>query len=158
MSGYRRLAFADVLKQIAYDLDPIIDTDGTRLALVVDTEGWETAKARPEVRRTLQALGESVRERIGSDVWLDAVMDQVDAAPDVPTVISDVRHPNELAALRRRGGMFVRVTRPGVGPANDHITETAIAAVTPDAVIANDGSIEDLRAAVTVLIGGARRG
>lgn len=156
--GYRRLAFADKLKQVAYDLDPIIDIDGSRLALTVDTQGWEAAKARPEVRRLLQALGESGRKRIGPDVWVDAVMAEVDASPTVPTVISDVRYPNELAAIRRRGGMYVRVTRPGVGPANGHESETAIADIAPDAAITNDGSIEDLQDAITNLIGGHRRG
>jgi hypothetical protein len=86
------------------------------------------------------------RDLFGSDYWLRRVFDAYD--PDKDTVITDVRLPNEIDAIRERGGFLWHVTRPGVGPANDHITEHAWCAYPPDATIDNSGSLDDLAARV----------
>lgn len=132
--GFTRLAFADPLKDIARDL-----------------YGWNGAKDDAG-RRLLQSVGMEYRERMGADYWLRRVFEQYD--PSVPTVITDVRLPNEIDAIRERGGLLLRIDRPGVGPANEHITESAWRAYAPDAVIVNDGTLEDLERAVEVTLRG----
>ncbi|OSC76518.1 hypothetical protein B5180_01815 [Streptomyces sp. BF-3] len=120
--GYRRIGFADPLKEAALKLDPIVGTDdsdlcveGERLSDVVGFWGWERAKEEPEVRRILQELGAAVRA-IDEDFWLRAAMRRVQEANEsgVPAVITDVRYPNEAASLRRAGFHLVYIERPDV--------------------------------------------
>ena len=120
--GFERRAFADKLKDVLYDLDPVLD-DIYQLADEVDTYGWEKVKENlREVRPYLQRLGASVRNHIGKSTWVDAVLN------DLPgkLVISDVRYPNEAEAIKKLGGEVWRISRTGHGPANDHISETAL--------------------------------
>jgi hypothetical protein len=133
--GYRRLAFADVLKNVALGCDPIIevrDQQVTRLRAIVDHLGWEYAKSEyPEVRRFLQLLGtEGGRAHLGENVWVDAAFKDYD--PGVPTVFTDVRFPNEIQAIRDRGGIIVRIDRAGHKPVNGHVSEFAWQATEPD--------------------------
>jgi len=141
--GFTRAAFADALKELACRTNPIVSPDGRRLASLVDEIGWDRAKTEvPEVRGILQRLGKGARDVLGEDIWVDTLFRQHAGASRL--VIPDVRFPNEAAAVRGRGGRVVRVVRPGVGPANGHISETALDDDEPDAVIVNDGSLEDL--------------
>ncbi len=141
--GFERAAFADALKKLAYKADPIVSPDGRRLSGVIDEIGWDRAKTEsPEVRKTLQRLGTAARDVLGEDVWVDALFRRHRGARCL--VVPDVRLPNEMEAMRARGGRVVRVVRPGVGPVNGHISETALDGTEPDAVIENDGSLADL--------------
>lgn len=131
--GYKRISFADPLKDMALTVDPIVgqfcdeyghDIEATRLSEVISEHGWDEAKRRfPEVRRFLQHLGQAQRA-IDEDYWLNIAREAIDGADlDTPIVVTDVRYENEYKALARRQFLMVRVTRPGVGPANDHISE-----------------------------------
>lgn len=143
--GWERRAFADPIKAIALAMNPMIGD--SRLADVVDHFGWEGAKRSLEVRQLLQRLGtEGGRQNIADDVWTRALFDR----PHGPLlVIPDVRFEDEVEAIHRRGGIVVRIDRPGVGPANDHPSER----VPPcDYVIVNDGTLDDLEAAMAVAL------
>ena len=39
--GYTRVAFADIIKQAVYLLDPIVNVSGMRLRYFVDQIGWD---------------------------------------------------------------------------------------------------------------------
>jgi hypothetical protein len=148
---FRKVAFADALRAVALGADPIID--GPRPGLGVlrlsdvitpNSESWEEAKkAFPEVRRFLQALGtEGVRNNLGSDVWVRALFDHVGLGENV--VIPDVRYVNEAEAIKARGGIVVRIDRPG-HVASGHLSETALADWDGwDAVILNNRRSIDL--------------
>ena len=152
--GFERAAFADALKELAYKADPMVSPDGRRLSGVVDEIGWDLAKTElPEVRKTLQRFGTAAREVLGEDVWVDALFRRHRETRCL--VVSDVRLPNEMEAVRARGGRVVRVVRPGVGPVNGHISETALDHAELDAVIDNDGSLTDLTCKVERLLGEA---
>ncbi|MFB8071119.1 deoxynucleotide monophosphate kinase family protein [Streptomyces californicus] len=120
--GYRRIGFADPLKEAALKLDPIID-DGNvgysfnamRLSELVRGYGWERAKEIGDTRRILQELGAAVRAT-DEDFWLRAAMKRVMEANEVgvPAVVTDVRYPNEAASLKRAGFHLVYIERPGV--------------------------------------------
>jgi hypothetical protein len=150
--GYRRLAFADVLRLACYRLNPIIGARITggefRLQELVDQEGWDDAKSHPEVRRMLQVMGTEVgRELIRDSVWVDIVLDQIKAEPEERFAITDVRFPNELVALRENfpSGELWKVNRPGVGPVNAHVSDAGLADELFDVIVENDGTLEDLR-------------
>ncbi|GGV54249.1 hypothetical protein [Streptomyces spectabilis] len=154
---FTRVAFADPLRTTALDLDPIVGTEPTglgalpiRLSDVVRRHGWDAAKIFPEVRRTLQRLGEAVREH-DPEHWLRLALAKVDTADrwNIPVVITDVRHVNEADALRTRGFALVRVVRPGAhGPASraerEHVSETALDEYPADAVLTNGGTLAEL--------------
>ena len=59
-------------------------------------------------------------------------------------VIDDVRFPNEVAMIRDLGGELWRIERPGVSYDGDHSSEGGLEGITPDRVIVNDGTIDQL--------------
>lgn len=130
--GFRKIAFADALRQMALRVNPIIEGKipgfpERRLADLIQEPGdWEQAKNHyPEVRRFLQALGtEGVRETLGHDIWTRVVMDQIHLGDRV--VIPDVRYVNEAETIQARGGLVIRVDRPNY-VASGHSSETALA-------------------------------
>ncbi|MFJ2907807.1 hypothetical protein [Streptomyces sp. NPDC087212] len=154
------MAFADPLKTAALDLDPVIGYTPTgygplplRLSDDVRRFGWDGSKQRPEVRRTLQRLGEAVRAH-DADFWLRLALDKVAVADrwNLPVVLTDCRYPNEADALRAAGFVLVRVERPGLpGPAGgdepEHISETALDDYPADAVLTNAGTLAELHQA-----------
>ncbi|MEW1551372.1 hypothetical protein [Streptomyces tsukubensis] len=152
--GYRRIAFADPLKAVALKLDPIAWThrtgwgeDGTgvvRIAELVRDVGWERAKETPEVRRILQELGAAMRD-VDPDVWIRparaAILEANEAG--VPVVVTDVRYPNEVTALRGLGFHLIHVERPGT-PHLDHPSEHAVTPEDADFRIVNSGPVGSL--------------
>ncbi|BDM70599.1 hypothetical protein HEK616_40860 [Streptomyces nigrescens] len=148
--GYERVAFADPLKEAALHLDPILDSahpehedpsyhDDYRLSHAVREFGWERTKEQPEARRILQELGASIRA-LDPDFWLRQALKK---AADVnerfgrPVVITDVRYPNEVFALRKAGWHLVYIDRPGT-PRMTHESEQ-LTEENADYLIHNDG-------------------
>lgn len=158
--GFQRGSFADTLRNVLYALNPVIGLDATggstafprfgtagtapvflSVKDVVDEIGWEAAKdEQPVIREYLQRLGtEGGRTHINDSVWVDAVLNKPHAAR---LVIPDVRFPNEAEAIKKRGGIIVRIHREGYFPVNAHASETAYS--DQDFVLDNDGTPEDL--------------
>ena len=139
--GYHRVAFADGVREVALAIDPYV-FGKLRLSAFVATYGWELAKEEPEVRRLLQVIGtEAGRNVFGEHVWVDLALRR--APTGVPLVFTDVRFPSEAEAVRRLGAVVVRIERAG-----DHASETALDGYPVDAVIRNDGTVDDLCEAV----------
>ena len=154
--GFTRIAFADAVRNVLLSVNPLVTTDGMRLRDLVEAQGWDTAKRQfPEVRELLQRLGAGARAALGESVWLDHALRRVDALSG-PVVVTDVRYRNEGLALRNRGFTLVWVQRPGVGPVNAHPSETDIPVELADATLLNNGSIQELHAAVDALVDGER--
>lgn len=139
--GFQRRAFADKIRDMLYEMNPM--AGGEPIQIRVDSDGWEKAKQHPEVRRLLQKLGVSARNHIGQNVWVNSVIRTMPA--NNPYVISDVRFKNEVDALIALGGEVWRIERPGVGPINNHVSESELKDYTFDKLIINDGTLEDLR-------------
>lgn len=147
--GAAQFAFADVLKESVYQLNPfVINKFGryVRYQDIVDEHGLDWAKNElKEVRRLLQYMGTEVgRNLLGENIWVDAVLHKAEKVSG-PVVITDVRFINELEAVQNAGGVVVRVERPGIGPKNDHPSETELIGADFDYYIDNDGSLADLR-------------
>jgi hypothetical protein len=123
------------------------------LALMVDIHGWDKVKRDlPEARVLLQRMGTEVgRNLFGQDFWVEQALAGIARDGGTRYVFTDVRFPQEFDAIRARGGRLWRVMRPGVGPVNDHPSETALDHhFTWDSLIDNDGTLDDLRERVLV--------
>ncbi|MFF4054647.1 hypothetical protein ACFYZ0_02525 [Streptomyces sp. NPDC001708] len=151
--GWRQAAFADKLREFLLAVDPVIPgpygTGNLRLSILIREAGWEYAKDHyPEVRALLQRTGtEAGRKLLGPNVWVDALFEEHADASGL--VVPDVRFPNEAKAIADRGGVLIRVVRPGVGPAKDkagrvHESEEALDYWKFDHMLVNDGSVRDL--------------
>lgn len=93
-------------------------------------------------RQAMQWLGTNWgRDFFGEQFWVG--MWAAGLLPGVRYFVDDCRFENEASAIRSRGGVIVRIVRPGVGPVNDHVSESL--PVDPDIIIHNDGSLADLR-------------
>ncbi|MFD7646359.1 hypothetical protein ACFV5M_01655 [Streptomyces albidoflavus] len=159
--GYKRVAFADPLKEAALKLNPLVCvTEHGRvdsLRMVVDMYGWEEAKNRfHEVRRILQELGAAIRT-IDEDFWLRAAITALADANDAghPAVVTDVRYPNEAASLRRAGFVLIYIERPGV-PQLAHESEGALTEADADYHLVNDGNVTGLYNAVEFVVEDSR--
>lgn len=158
--GYEHRSFTRALKAMAYALNPLVPDGGVhgmywRLAPLVDNLGWERAKdEHPEVRALLQRLGtDAGRKVLGDNIWVDTALRDVYAC-DRSVVFTDVRFPNEAAAIQDRDGLVIRVNRPGFEPGpGAHISETALDDYPFDVVIENTGGIDDLYRAVRAAVG-----
>jgi len=159
--GYTHKAFADTLRNLTADVNPIIGTRLQNDQIVViryndalKEHGYTEAKQiYPEIRNVLVGLGNGARNHIQPNVWLDAVLPpQYHTLPTSQRlVVSDVRYPNEAIRIREIGGVLIYVERPGVQPANEHEREH-IPKMKPDYTILNNSSLEYLKICVDDLV------
>lgn len=158
-AGWTRIAFADALKQVLYDMDPQVLDEKMRhtdLQDIIDNEGWDWTKTNcPTVRGLLQRLGVAVRDHVSPNAWVEAAMRKAPAGARI--VITDVRFPNEIATVREMGGLLVEILRPGqTNIAGNHISETAWRDAGFDYTISNTGAIE-LLGSMILDVAGSRR-
>ena len=147
--GYKRVSFADPMRQALYVLSPKIDNI-VRLSEYVDDYGWDVAKQNQEVRRLLQVFGTEVgRKMFGLDFWIDIALK--DLSGDTQVVISDVRFPNEADAIAKLGGSVWRINRKNHSAVNGHTSEHAMDNYMFNHVIYNDGTLDDLSDEVFML-------
>lgn len=127
---------------------------------------WE--KPYPlEIRKLLQWWGTDLRRKEDEDYWVrktEAFIPQLHKMRtpyDTIVVVTDVRFPNELAMVKRLGGImvkvvaspFVRASRLGLDPLQmTHASEAQIGALIPDRVILNDGAPERLESTYAGLV------
>ena len=136
--GFLRVAFADLLKQMLEDQNPLVGPDIRLGDLLSWYDGdWDHVKQYPEVRRLLQYTGTAVR-MIDPEFWINNL-----EIPDGNVVVSDVRLHTEARRIEDLGGQVFRVTRPGTG-GDPHHTETELDGI-DFPVLANDGSLQDLK-------------
>lgn len=168
--GFKRIAFADPLKQAAMIIFGLTYQQcyGTDLDKETVDPRWGKSP-----RQLMQDLGESMR-KIDENVWVksaeaaikavqidlrlpkgEIVISMKDGAFYRGVSITDCRHPNEAEMIRRNGGIVVRIDRPSLGPLTDtHASETSMETFEYDEVILNDGSIEDLYEKIEKVIAG----
>ena len=152
-AGFRRLAFADALKDVSQSASELelnlAGYEGWVFEEMVEREGWERVKTFPGVRAFLQDLGLRVR-KYDENFWINSALNQIELGDKV--VITDVRYPNEVQAVKDLGGTLIRITRPGVGPVNAHVSESAVENIDADIEIANCGSLGDLQSLVELTV------
>jgi len=149
--GFKRYAFADVLRWSLYELNPIIGIDESdgfwRVQNIVDSIGWDRAKVEyTEIRQLLQRFGTEVGRTIyGENFWVEMVMSRLNEKGSY--VITDARFPNEVKAIHDRGGKVFRIDRYDGKPANAHASEN-VQSLLVDGVIPNNGTVEEYKRAV----------
>jgi hypothetical protein len=95
------------------------------------------------VRDFLQKLGtDAIRDGLHENTWVNATL--VDYTTESDWIITDTRFPNEAEAIKKAGGIIIRIERPGVKPVNPHPSETSLDKWKFDHTIINDGSLTDL--------------
>lgn len=165
--GFTKFKFADRLRDMLLDLDPIVghETDNwsygdsveyTRLSELVDEFGWEEAKKEPEVRRLMQVFGTDVmRKWEGEDYWINALSLDIRRSSCDKAVISDVRFLNE-AEWCKYHGMVMKVVRPTgaqlADSAKAHPSETKLDSIMAQVTIRNDLSIDYLHDEVDAIM------
>jgi cytidylate kinase len=98
----------------------------------------------PEIRILLQWWGTEYRRSKDSLYWVKRLSERLDN--DEQIVVSDVRTPDEIEAIRQAGGEVWFVERPGVGSVGiaNHYTEVALEGAVFDRTILNDQTLEVL--------------
>lgn len=75
------------------------------------------------IRQLQQEIGQSFRNMFGPDVWVSLAFKE--ARKHKLVVFTDVRYPNEADAIRKAGGIVIRLKRDGVEK-DLHESETAL--------------------------------
>ena len=174
--GFQHESFANSLKDATasiFNWDRAMlegDTSASRAQRETVDEWWNERLQIPDFtpRVALQILGTDIlRNHFHADIWVLSMEARIkDAKQNV--VITDVRFPNEVRSIRELGGKIVRIKRgddpewfslaasdhesmPMIYP-DIHASEYSWAGTTPDYLIDNKGTIEDLRKIVNDLL------
>lgn len=152
--GYMKLALADPLYAMISAMTGLTVEQLADRAVKEKQIAWVGASPR----QLLQTIGtEWGRGTLGDDIWIKNLFRRIDAYSSAMRnwndrlgfVVTDVRFENEAEAIRSRGGIIVEVVRPtplaGVAEASRrHSSEAGIPDDLVDAVIVNDGTLDDL--------------
>jgi hypothetical protein len=142
--GFQNVKFAGALKAMLRTLLAYQGVDEITIGRMIDGDLKEVPTeylAGKSPRFAMQTLGtEWGRNLIGPDFWLDTAMKK---ATTGDTVITDVRFPNEVNAVKAHGGTVIRIVAEGdtvfaesaVG--TDHASETLMDELTSDLEITN---------------------
>lgn len=160
MLGYSELGFADALKAEVADAiraerrlahgEPV-GYPGYLVSLNLFSPDEVYAKPTSQMmREILQWWGTELRRSGNQSYWVHKLENTLDTQPRSLVVVSDVRFPNEVDMIRRRGGQIWLIDR-GLGPLNAHESEWVEPA--PDRVISNKGLLKDLVVSVKEALG-----
>ena len=106
------------------------------------------------VRRILQWWGTEYRREQDADYWTKAWVQRVEQNDSAKThiLVDDIRFMNELKALKSKGGLIVKIERPGFTGAGNHASETSLDDYDEwDHVVNNDGSLQDFLDKISAL-------
>jgi len=139
---YQRLAFADGIKHICKCLFDLSDEDlntpeGKKKHLLLYGK---------TVRELLQGVGEGLRQSVSPNIWVFNTVQKIDKImqfTECNILVTDVRYPNEVAALKSRGFTMVKMMR-NTGVEDNHPSERDLNDNLFDYIIDNNGTIEDL--------------
>lgn len=83
---------------------------------------WENK--RLTAREVMQFVGTNIFRQMKQDVWASATINKIRNDNPPLAIIADCRFPNEVDAVRKAGGLVIKLTR---NPFNsDHESETAL--------------------------------
>jgi hypothetical protein len=148
--GYEKMSFADPLYDLCLSINPVIwrPWRGWQpLQKIIDEIGWNEAKKIDGVRRMLQKYGMKCRELFGEDVFVNVLIGRAKEClrKGKNVVAVSMRFANEARAVIEADGSVLKISRPGVGPVNEHISDSGQAFEFAMAEIYNDGGLDNLR-------------
>lgn len=133
--GFAQLAFADPLKESVksrYDLTEEQLHDPIKKEEIDPRHGLSP-------RQMFQKCGTSIRNDLGDNFFIDYLFCRCYGLKRI--CVSDVRRQNEVNEIRKRGGVIIKVFRPGQNDDDDHESETDIQHIKEDFFVCNDGNI-----------------
>ena len=163
--NFKKISFADALKDgvaamFGWDRDMLEgDTEQSRAWREQPNKFW-TEEMGKEIspRLVLQLVGtECMRQGFYDGIWVSLVKKQLIRFPNDNWVIPDTRFPNEINMIHSVGGQIWRVKRGedpdwfeplrenNIIPTDVHPSEYEWVRSEFDQVIANEGTLEDLR-------------
>lgn len=124
--------------------------------------GWDGQKDGAG-RSLLQYVGTDIVRKRRPDFWVDFLIDVFDLFGDNwdYVLIPDCRFPNEISRLKDVGYpvRHIHVERSGLSPLTKeqrlHASETSMDMVSPDYVLYNNGTIDDLYRNIAIEVSGA---
>lgn len=140
--GFKSIAFAEPLKQMLVSFLIAIGMDAAGARWHV----YDSPRDQPleflngrTVRHALQTLGtEWGRNLIHTDLWRDATIRAIKMASERRFVVTDLRFPNEAAALKELGAIILRIDREMPRDESDnHVSEQLLDEIPADYVIQN---------------------
>ncbi len=164
--GWMRYSMASPLKDMTAKLfgwsrDLVEGSTDESRAWREQPDLWWSNRLGREItpRWALQHMGtEVLRQNLHNDIWV-ACMERFVTQNKFDVVISDIRFPNEIEAVRRLGGEIWQVHRNPLpywwdeakakGKVDGiHASETSWVSYEPNRIFSNIGSLQDLRLAV----------
>ena len=139
--------------------------NGSLMSYNKDSKRSDEDLIKTTPRLLLQIIGtECIRDKVHPNAWVNALMSEYKfsvkpGTPDFPNwIITDMRFPNELKAVKDRDGITIRVNRETQAdrfakidtdkfheyPRQEHESETALDNAEFDYVIENDGTLLEL--------------
>lgn len=145
-----RLRFAGPLKDMLLALGLTREqVDGADKETPCDLLGGKSA------RIAMRTLGvEWGRTCIDPDLWVRATLKRAEQAllAGSTVVIDDVRFDNEAAAIRKLGGIVVKLQRDGVQASNVHASEAGLSPLSIYCVVCNDATPEHAARKIVALL------
>ena len=143
--GYKRIAFADSLKNICKLVYTVTEDElNDRYLKDLKLSRYPFKSPRTLMKETADAL-KTVCPDIFLKLWLRA------AEPYDKIVVPDLRLRDELNLLTGFNAQFLRILRPNVDNTDTHASEIELDGIDlPE--IDNNGTVEDLENAIRVLI------
>lgn len=141
--GFKRIAFADPLKELAIEYFGITAEDAF-------------INKPPQVRTLLQGIGSLIREQFDEHYFIQEMVNRIRYSDALLFVIDDVRFANEADIIRQMGGVLIRMECPNThykltDTQQNHASEQT-AALTVDCLIcANYGHPEAIAAELEAL-------
>lgn len=141
---YQKIKFAGKLKEmvsvlVGCELQQLEDYDFKEKSL-----GDRWGNINP--RQILQEMG-SCGRGMYEDIWVVSALSNLVESGNY--IVSDLRYLNEAAAVKKLGGLLVRIERPDLSRDDVHASETSLDNFQDwDYVIHNDGKLQDLAAKV----------
>ncbi len=156
-NGYAGLKFAGALKAM---LDTYLEYVGVspdvRTLLIEGAQKELPIKflQGKSTRFAMQTLGtEWGRNLIGENLWVDAAIARAKQFEKV--VLTDVRFPNEVAALQGIGATIIKIERPDndcSDEADAHVSEAEVDKLPYDFKIVNDSTVQKLHDAIKAVV------
>jgi len=97
-------------------------------------------------RNILQWLGGYLVKTVGAGIWYDEIIRRIQASDGlVLATVSGVRFPGDARRIKLAGGSILEIQRPDIAIKDlQDLTERERSLIKPDAIIQNDGSLEQL--------------
>jgi len=154
--GYQIAKFAGGLKaMIAGYLAYIGVPEDAIKAIIEDYRVKETPSGYfggKTPRYVMQTLGtEWGRDLIAPQLWVQSCLWHCESLGKA--VITDVRFPNEVAAVKEQGGTVIRIVR-NASRVDNHASENFIDSLAVDHEISNNGTIDELHQKLLTIVKG----